>query len=1294
MVAPTRTPQARGVKCDLCKKILALATWLDQTKLAKEVEEAQMVLNIVKQHQKTECPCIPKNIENLLVGSTHFEIHRLVAKKLDSQIHKRQSEHFNETKQKKLNQLSKNRNEIINDCYDTSKESRFKVYFGYNNQEHCERSKQQLRHLCRAIDYWRNAMEDQANPFNSKLALRLGLTHHVIYACYLFKFYKVLDYQLLTANLLLNLFKSIEGVTANAILHANYLLIKTLMDCDQLQLARQYLKQATKSSNYQEKSHYEAILLTCAECELNLLEGNDLYSIFDELTELVVIKADDKLQHYYARTLAMSLIIKYIHCYPAKSDQCFEFYHTFRYTSAIIRRCYEDSFWLVLAEKDSVQHQPSDPNQSQILDHSWIRFAVCDFVYTTFDLLCEFYIRAGMPESLELLYNGLNLIAFRAGSIYWQSRMVAIGARLDLLCDKYEHARVKLDILSSIVGYTNDPYLMNLLRLESEVGLLSILNQEEAVINKDVILDLLRRIKTCKNSLIDRLSQIELYDSKSDTNFKIVNNFDMESSLIVLGNCLGKLSLMVLKIGLVLLLREGNVTEARNLIGIFCSQLGTNNLKVLEYYECQHLLEILIQFIDIDKSEQILLETLSTSNLFLEADDKISTIQSQLSTLTLNSEPEKTNNGNVPQNRRKPIRNKSSKTSKTHRISLKRSRRKGTYEVAIRSEENLGDAQIVRLYDIMGTITNFSSLSKEELVVSYLRNSEPNPDYLLYRRAHELMLSFRLLDSHYNHDQLLYHFCESSTTNTMRYRWMMFEEQLSSPYNPPKSSTGNENVTDNIKHLGFSNSLANSEKTIRLMTRGIPDEFKLLQFKYILDKQNKTEHLISCCFDGNSTNDPIYVHAKRSIVASDDFFEDAKELEKNFEKFALPNRLSKKIEDSRKTLFNNNQRSRSEMRQRIETDIGLLLHDIENDWLGPFRFLMCGKICNVNYNKFISELVDEMQSIMKDHPCSSVVALRSFMENAPLLNREEFCQVISMLFNCSPKDCETRECFNKWLKSVEAFVNEHSQNLNKTTFLQTLTRGQLGLILDNKLELIPFESLPVVRIAKQGIFRVPSLRIFSILANRNCTPIKVDTSELAYMLDPAGNLGKTRERFDNKLRSQKCWSGTIGQAPKTEQLEEWLAEKQIYIFIGHGAGTTYYNKLCKGRGLSAMDHVRSVSVVMGCSSGRLLAEGSRLESFGISWVFIFRGAPCYVGLLWDVTDTDIDRFLDSMLAKWMPYRWSVEETLNQVSDTSTSRPSASLSITDASAQARHVCQFKFLVGSTPVVYGLPVWCSN
>lgn len=64
-------------------------------------------------------------------------------------------------------------------------------------------------------------------------------------------------------------------------------------------------------------------------------------------------------------------------------------------------------------------------------------------------------------------------------------------------------------------------------------------------------------------------------------------------------------------------------------------------------------------------------------------------------------------------------------------------------------------------------------------------------------------------------------------------------------------------------------------------------------------------------------------------------------------------------------------------------------------------------------------------------------------------------------------------------------------------------------------------------------------------------------------------------------------------------------------------------------------------------------------------------SPAIVANLWDVTDKDIDRFSDSLLKQWLD------------SD-------AQLSLPEALCRSRQACKLKYLIGASPVLYGLPL----
>ena len=80
------------------------------------------------------------------------------------------------------------------------------------------------------------------------------------------------------------------------------------------------------------------------------------------------------------------------------------------------------------------------------------------------------------------------------------------------------------------------------------------------------------------------------------------------------------------------------------------------------------------------------------------------------------------------------------------------------------------------------------------------------------------------------------------------------------------------------------------------------------------------------------------------------------------------------------------------------------------------------------------------------------------------------------------------------------------------------------------------------------------------------------------------------------------------------------------------------------------------------------------EPEGIALSYLVAGAPCVVGNLWDVTDRDIDRYCLTL----------IEDFVKGQGD----------SLAKCVAEARRACKLRYIVGSAPVCYGVPIKCSS
>jgi separase len=109
--------------------------------------------------------------------------------------------------------------------------------------------------------------------------------------------------------------------------------------------------------------------------------------------------------------------------------------------------------------------------------------------------------------------------------------------------------------------------------------------------------------------------------------------------------------------------------------------------------------------------------------------------------------------------------------------------------------------------------------------------------------------------------------------------------------------------------------------------------------------------------------------------------------------------------------------------------------------------------------------------------------------------------------------------------------------------------------------------------------------------------------------------------------------------------EALTQENSLLLYCGHGGGEKFFSRSQVEEFINyysedESDRHRgccSTVVLMGCSSGKLKSVNSPknnpsglvypmyYEPEGIVLSYIYAGAPCVVGNLWDVTDRDIDR---------------------------------------------------------------------
>ncbi|KAI4929373.1 uncharacterized protein J4E92_005037 [Alternaria infectoria] len=305
------------------------------------------------------------------------------------------------------------------------------------------------------------------------------------------------------------------------------------------------------------------------------------------------------------------------------------------------------------------------------------------------------------------------------------------------------------------------------------------------------------------------------------------------------------------------------------------------------------------------------------------------------------------------------------------------------------------------------------------------------------------------------------------------------------------------------------------------------------------------------------------------------------------------------------------------------------------------------------------------------------------------------------------------------------------------------------LILDNNLHAFPWESLPCLE--PLSISRLPSLAALRerILSARSSTTqqdaalghyIATSTGGTS-MLNPSGDLSHTSKTIKPHLDELAGpWNHIANRAPSEKEFEDALREKDLVLYFGHGSGAQYVKSKSVRRLYPGEQDEGdrkpgcATTLLFGCSSVHLTENGI-FEPSGMLAAYLTAGAPAVLGMLWDVTDKDCDRFAVKAGELWGLWPEAQEDTppsktpaktpakkakgkgrvaqlaeeveiarsvdsakkgkksAKLVDDRSnTGRvPQKGVGLDEAVRDARKACYLKYLNGAAAVVYGIPVY---
>ncbi|OTF72211.1 tRNA N6-adenosine threonylcarbamoyltransferase, mitochondrial-like [Euroglyphus maynei] len=513
-----------------------------------------------------------------------------------------------------------------------------------------------------------------------------------------------------------------------------------------------------------------------------------------------------------------------------------------------------------------------------------------------------------------------------------------------------------------------------------------------------------------------------------------------------------------------------------------------------------------------------------------------------------------------------------------------------------------------------------------------------HPSHKLYSQLHYLFYKLYKLMAK-NNQTLCFHLAETASYHCFRYRLL---------FNTFKKINASKQPQYNIDSIRF----RNEDFATNSYMLTLPKTWRFVQIK-LIENGTKYPDLLLCRFQNG--NQPYFVKIKS------DQHKDIKFFMEEFTQIMKLNSIS--IHETEKKSF---------WRMRFESDFQLksLLDMTEQHVFGLAKGIFMGQpnnkrylSCCSSFRKYLLDLVNEMKL-----DCQDSNLLNIFIESIVLFTAEETVIAAQLLFNTTETGFISRfeelrkKYFSSWMKNdkLEQLFNDIEP---------------VGLIIDQSLNQFPFESLPSLRQRGQPFFRIPSVKIASFLYEKYKQLVDdgIDDEKTFYLLNPGSNLASTETFFKQKFLSINEWNGFVGTVPNGQKLAENFETKDIYVYMGHGSGSQYYRSIPNGLDVV---NINSLSIVVGCSSGRVTNETKTSDVFGSAYRFLINGAPVYIGALWDVTDKDIDLYMDNFMSLWLS-RW------NHNAEQSSKK---NISLCKSISLARDSCKLRYLNGCATVVY--------
>ena len=423
-------------------------------------------------------------------------------------------------------------------------------------------------------------------------------------------------------------------------------------------------------------------------------------------------------------------------------------------------------------------------------------------------------------------------------------------------------------------------------------------------------------------------------------------------------------------------------------------------------------------------------------------------------------------------------------------------------------------------------------------------------------------------------------------------------------------------------------------------------------------------------------------------------------------------------------------------REALDTRLHELLLNIENIWLGGFKGIFSQ---HERQPSLLARFRKSLENILNQHLPSRG---RKNQAKQPLLD-SRVLELFIGLGDATNEDLDLDESLMDLIYFVvdilqfngernaydeidfDAMVVETYDALRAYHSASQKSKNpsrHMILILDKSLHAFPWESLPCLE--QLSISRLPSLAALnqrlrdakSSRTHQNAAPGHYICAKSGgtSILNPSSDLTHTLKTLQPRLDDlQGPWNRITSRPPSEKEFEDSLREQELVLYFGHGSGAQYIKsksvrRLCPGQqDADGRKPGCATTLLFGCSSVHLTENGI-YEPTGMLSSYLTAGAPAVVGMLWDVTDKDCDRFAVKAGELWGLWPQPQENAIPKTSGKTPARKTKGKSravqqtedvkdrlrgigLDEAVREARKECVLRYLNGAAAVVYGIPVY---